>query len=82
MYPCPECNGYTKVEECRFRPMQKAFSRRRRCIICDYKFLTKEIIAPSLHKKKRVLSYKELQYQLIEMQELQDKLARIKKILG
>lgn len=46
---CPKCNGETKV--CDSRKIQGNSIRRRVCLVCKYRFSTKEEILPETRKE-------------------------------
>lgn len=39
---CPECGGKTTVFDSSFNPETNEYSRRRRCLVCNFKFFTME----------------------------------------
>ena len=41
---CPKCGGQTTVIDCRMSP-DNTFRRRRKCLECDGRFSTKEVLA-------------------------------------
>lgn len=44
MMTCPKCDGKSKCHDSRYRAPKKAVYRRRRCVVCGWRFTTFEVV--------------------------------------